>query len=773
MKLRYAPCLLLLLVTTFLLGGFTYKSAYADAVSTNVVTPFSDVADTNPNAEYISDLYYKKVIDGTGETTFSPQSSLTREQFAKFVTLAFKIPLSNDTAVSFRDLENDWSIPYVTAAFKAGIIDGTSLETFEPTSTLTREAAATIVWRWLKQQIPEAGSLPQTQNVSDSSSWAKEAVNGIMLLGLRAEGVSTQSYQAQSTMNRGDAAALISKAQRYIEIGHKTNTPPTIQYTSLVKTELWNHVVSYSSQELVLSVQNQAYKMGEIIVLPPNKQYPLGLALKITKALSDGNTNTVYTVEEPTFDEIISTLKVTGILNLNENTTIYIPDEPEYEVQALSTNISKKKKPKLDLKMTENELKVGLKDLQFENFKVNGEVALKDAKLLVDLDYSLNEFHKSHLELIAKHESKVEVSYSGSDTPNPLKVKLGRFILPIPNTPLGIQFQLLAVLKVDGTFSLVLTENGFMDVGVNNGEAIRNFNARMNMENTEAAVKITGTASINLTTTPTLFQVSTDIIAIDQSLLGAKVEYKAEINMNPSGCTTQKIDLYSDGKLKLQFAKKDVDLSLYEIKKNLFENTSCQQKKDILPVPYQKVNDYYWETDSKNEIDGIEIKIIEAFSTNYVMAERDEGDEYYIDNFGYQYIDPTTPSLGLKIPTDHFDGTEQDVFVVKVKIKNNNDLGMSLPWILLFTGTEPKEINLFSTSDEDIGVRMLGDLEDEGRRYDLEPKEEREGYWYFPYLPSTDTVTLLISQPWQAGEKSRTLNASLQMPSISWTFKRK
>lgn len=68
---------------------------------------FVDVPDDHPNSNYITELSVQSVINGVGEGKFEPDSPLTREQFAKILVTAFKLPKGYPTP--FTDLKSEWS----------------------------------------------------------------------------------------------------------------------------------------------------------------------------------------------------------------------------------------------------------------------------------------------------------------------------------------------------------------------------------------------------------------------------------------------------------------------------------------------------------------------------------------------------------------------------------------------------------------------------------------------------------------------------------------
>ncbi|MGD6950093.1 S-layer homology domain-containing protein, partial [Bacillus mobilis] len=88
------------------------------------LVPFTDVQEGHWAYEYVTDLREKEIVLGTTPTTFSPDRSLTRSQFASL--LVRSLGMEAEGEAPFKDLDN---VPEnvkeeIAAAFEAGIIRG-------------------------------------------------------------------------------------------------------------------------------------------------------------------------------------------------------------------------------------------------------------------------------------------------------------------------------------------------------------------------------------------------------------------------------------------------------------------------------------------------------------------------------------------------------------------------------------------------------------------------------------------------------------------------
>lgn len=210
---RIRIALILLLFTVFMLPLEPFSALAADNTPT---ASFDDVSVSDPNSPYIIELYQKKLIDGIADRKFGPNDLLNREQFAKMLVNAFRIP-DGDGKMPFDDVTDEWAKPYVAAAYKANAIQGIAETKFGPLDSLTKQTAATIVYRWMVAQGVRPSSVLSAASAADADDWAKEAVAFVLATGLRAEGVSTAAYDSKKPMTRGEAAALIALSIRKLE----------------------------------------------------------------------------------------------------------------------------------------------------------------------------------------------------------------------------------------------------------------------------------------------------------------------------------------------------------------------------------------------------------------------------------------------------------------------------------------------------------------------------------------------------------------------------
>jgi hypothetical protein len=107
---------------------------------------FEDVKQDAWYADYINALYAEKLVDGVSETEFAPNGTLTRAQFAKLVVDAYGLELKPETTTPFTDVKEDvWYTDYVKTLYANKLINGKTATTFEPNSTIDRADFAKLL----------------------------------------------------------------------------------------------------------------------------------------------------------------------------------------------------------------------------------------------------------------------------------------------------------------------------------------------------------------------------------------------------------------------------------------------------------------------------------------------------------------------------------------------------------------------------------------------------------------------------------------------------
>ena len=158
------------------------------------------------------------LLSGTSDTTFSPDTGMTRGMFMTALgRLAGINPDSYQTG-KFTDVKADaYYAPYVNWAAQTGIVEGVTATTFAPDTNINREQMAVI----MKNYATKLGyDLPQTLKAvtfadnTQISSWAKDAVKSMQQAGILA-GKNENKFDPKGTATRAEVATVL---RRFVEI---------------------------------------------------------------------------------------------------------------------------------------------------------------------------------------------------------------------------------------------------------------------------------------------------------------------------------------------------------------------------------------------------------------------------------------------------------------------------------------------------------------------------------------------------------------------------
>ena len=158
------------------------------------------------------------LLSGTSDTTFSPDTGMTRGMFMTALgRLAGINPDSYQTG-KFTDVKADaYYAPYVNWAAQTGIVEGVTDTTFAPDTNINREQMAVI----MKNYAAKLGyDLPQTLKAvtfadnTQISSWAKDAVKSMQQAGILA-GKNENKFDPKGTATRAEVATVL---RRFVEI---------------------------------------------------------------------------------------------------------------------------------------------------------------------------------------------------------------------------------------------------------------------------------------------------------------------------------------------------------------------------------------------------------------------------------------------------------------------------------------------------------------------------------------------------------------------------
>jgi uncharacterized repeat protein (TIGR02543 family) len=197
----------------------TAVSAPADA-QPDPGAPFTDVKTGDWFRSDVDYVWAKNLMDGTGETLFSPQRDLTRSMIVTILYRHAGSPAS-DGAQPFSDVAaGQYYAGAVRWAAANGVVSGVGGDTFAPEAPITRQDLAVLLHRYAGFagiQLSATRDYPGFQDDADISGYAKEAVAALFKAAI-VEGKPGDVFDPRGATTRAEAAALL---HRFLEAAER------------------------------------------------------------------------------------------------------------------------------------------------------------------------------------------------------------------------------------------------------------------------------------------------------------------------------------------------------------------------------------------------------------------------------------------------------------------------------------------------------------------------------------------------------------------------
>ena len=197
-------------VTVFLLILLLVATLITPASATS---QFTDVSQNAWYSEAVTFVVNEGIMRGTGDTTFSPNGTMSRAMVA---TILYR--LADEPAISFAPVFTDvpagrWYSNAVIWASHNQIVHGVGGGRFAPDDNVTREQLATLLFRFavffdMDTDVPMSYNLLQFDDRMQISSWAGESMLWAVYHGL-ITGTSNTTLTPNGTANRAQCAVIL------------------------------------------------------------------------------------------------------------------------------------------------------------------------------------------------------------------------------------------------------------------------------------------------------------------------------------------------------------------------------------------------------------------------------------------------------------------------------------------------------------------------------------------------------------------------------------
>lgn len=173
--------------------------------------PFTDVNEGDWFYDKVAYVYHHKLMTGTSETTFEPNATLTRAMMVQILYNKEGRPAATTNGNPYTDVPKDqWYYNAVQWAYENKITSGTSETTFEPNSEVTREQFARFMYNYAGN--PAVSGKLDFVDADQVSDWAYDAMvwanqNNIILGKKKSDGSVVLDPRGNAT--RAEAATIL------------------------------------------------------------------------------------------------------------------------------------------------------------------------------------------------------------------------------------------------------------------------------------------------------------------------------------------------------------------------------------------------------------------------------------------------------------------------------------------------------------------------------------------------------------------------------------
>jgi len=165
-----------------------------------------------------------ELIAGTGATTFSPDTAITRADFLMALGKLSDADVSGYKTSSFTDVkETDPAMPYIQWAVQNEIATGTGNNRFGPGQQITREQMALMTANYAKAMgltLPEVRQIVNFADDAKISSWAKDAVKAVQRADI-ISGRPNNLFDPQGSVTRSEASAILHRFAENVAKGRQ------------------------------------------------------------------------------------------------------------------------------------------------------------------------------------------------------------------------------------------------------------------------------------------------------------------------------------------------------------------------------------------------------------------------------------------------------------------------------------------------------------------------------------------------------------------------
>ena len=234
---------------------------------------FTDIADHWAKTD-IEFAVNRGLMNGSSNTTFSPDGSMTRGMFVTALGRLAGVNTDGYKTGRFTDVKADaYYAPYVNWAAEKGIVSGTTTTTFAPDQAISRQEMAVIMSNYAKAlgyKVPQTRTAVTFADHGSIGGWAADAVKQMQMAGIL-NGKDGNRFDPTGTATRAEVAAVL---HRYVELVIDPATAQGLDVNDSGSAMLWENGKLVKSASRTVGTSAYSFNsFGEAALPVSDKKY--------------------------------------------------------------------------------------------------------------------------------------------------------------------------------------------------------------------------------------------------------------------------------------------------------------------------------------------------------------------------------------------------------------------------------------------------------------------------------------------------------------------
>ena len=190
------------------IGGGATKNPISD--TTGAGWNFSDIDNTHWAYGAINICAEKGIIRGYNDNSYRPDVNVTRAEFVTILLRSAGIKTDVTFEEKFGDVKKgDWYAAAIYKAYALGIVNGVDESSFAPDSEITREEMSAMVYRLYSDKLKKNDGISFT-DADSFADWSKTAIDALASSGIIL-GMDNGAFEPKAMLTRAMAAQIAAR----------------------------------------------------------------------------------------------------------------------------------------------------------------------------------------------------------------------------------------------------------------------------------------------------------------------------------------------------------------------------------------------------------------------------------------------------------------------------------------------------------------------------------------------------------------------------------